>query len=66
MDVAKLVAELKEYKSQIDEAVVVLERLADGRTGTKSRTVSPETKRKMAQAQRKRWSKYRKAKKEDK
>jgi hypothetical protein len=64
MDVAKLIAELKEYKSQIDDAIAVLERLANGRVGAKARIVSPETKRKMALAQRKRWSKYRKTKKE--
>lgn len=66
MDVAKLVAELKVYKAEIDEAIAVLERLAHGQAGSKTRIVSPETKRKMAQAQRKRWSKYRKTKSEKK
>lgn len=63
MDIAKLIAELREDKSRLDEAIAVLERLAsrNGR-GVTGRVVNQATRRRMAIAQRKRWSRYRKQK----
>ena len=61
MDVAKLLAELKAYKTQLDQAIGALERLSSGRGAAKNkRAMSDTTKKKMAQAQRKRWAKARK------
>ncbi len=64
MDIAKLIAELREDKLRLDEAIAVLERLAtrNGRGGGTSRVVNQATRRRMAIAQRKRWSRYRKQK----
>ena len=61
MDVAKLLEELRAYKERLDEAIVSLERLAQGRgAAPKTRSFSPQTRKKMAQAQRKRWAQTRK------
>lgn len=63
MDVVKLLAELKDYKAGLDEAIAALERLAGERgTGKTKRAFSAATRKKMAQAQRKRWAKKRGAK----
>ena len=59
MDVVKLLAELKAYKAGLDEAIAALERLAGDRggAGKAKRAFSEATRKKMAQAQRKRWAK---------
>ncbi len=59
MDVVKLLAELKAYKAGLDEAIAALERLSEGRVeaGKTKRAFSEATRKKMAQAQRKRWAK---------
>ena len=58
MDVAKLLAEVKAYKTRLDEAIASLERLAGNRSELKTkRGMSDATKKKMALAQRKRWAK---------
>ncbi|HTS78579.1 MAG TPA: hypothetical protein VMG40_20380 [Bryobacteraceae bacterium] len=77
-----MIAELHAERTAIDEAVVVLERLARGRSGrrgrppawmafiranssnapkTTTRTLSAETRKRMAEAQKRRWAAYRKA-----
>lgn len=77
-----MVAELRAERAAIDEALVVLERLARGRSGrrgrppawmalvrsgavnlekTTTRTLSAETRKRMAEAQKRRWAAYRKA-----
>jgi hypothetical protein len=75
MDVNKVIGELREYRSQIEEAIAALEGLArragkrrgrppkwlSGVSGPK-RVVSEETRQKMAAAQKKRWAAYRKNK----
>lgn len=60
MNVTKLIEDLKLYKSQLDETISVLERLAHGRGATPARKMSAATKKKMADAQKKRWAAYRK------
>lgn len=77
MDVLKVIAELRAYRAQIDEAIAALESLArrqgkrrgrppkwlaTDRQVTK-RVMSDSTRKKMAAAQRKRWAAYRKAEK---
>ncbi len=73
MNINKILAELRAELTSIDEAVLVLERLAGSHTrkgargrvsGSKRRPFSAETKKRMAVAQRKRWAAYRKAKKD--
>lgn len=81
MDILKTIAELQSERAAIDEALVVLQRLARGRSGRRgrppawmalvrggshnlektTRTLSPETRKRMAEAQKKRWAAYRKA-----
>jgi len=82
MDVLKMIAELQSERAAIEEALVVLERLAKTRgkrrgrpptwmaairgaaaqdSGTRTRVLSAETRKRMAEAQRKRWAAYRKA-----
>jgi hypothetical protein len=78
MDILKMIAELHAERAAIDEALVVLQRLAKGRSGRrgrppawmalvhgnssgeKTRTLSAETRKRMAEAQRRRWAAYRK------
>jgi hypothetical protein len=80
MDLLKMIAELRDERSAVDEAIIVLEKLA--RTHTKRRGRPPawlpmvqaargtgtrraftsETRKRMAEAQKKRWAAYRKAK----
>ena len=60
MNVQKLIEDLKLYKSQLDEAIGVLERLAAGRGTAPTRKMSAATKKKMADAQKRRWAEYRK------
>jgi hypothetical protein len=81
MDVLKMIAELRSERAAIDDALVVLERLARTRgkrrgrppawmaairgatAGETSRTrvMTAETRKRMAEAQKKRWAAYRKA-----
>ena len=74
-----MIAELRAEKAAIDEAVIVLERLAHTRGKRRgrppvwlsvvraeggsrgARVFSSETRKKMAEAQKKRWAAYRKA-----
>jgi hypothetical protein len=81
MDVLKMIAALRSERAAIDEALLVLERLAGshgkrrgrppawmaairGTTGAgvkRTRVMSAETRKKMADAQKKRWAAFRKA-----
>ena len=85
MDLTKMIAELRAERAAIEEALIVLERIAagsgkrrgrppawmaavraaennnDGPAGEeKSRSVNPEARKRMAEAQKKRWAAYRK------
>ncbi len=68
MDVVKVLADLRAYKAQLDEAIAVFDRLAHqrGKRGrpigvpSKRRAVSAEARERMAAAQRKRWAAARK------
>jgi hypothetical protein len=70
MDVLKVLGDLRAYKAQLDEAIAIFDRLARerGKRGrpvkapSAPRSVSPETRQKMAAAQRKRWALGRKRK----
>ena len=69
MDVAKVLTDLRAYKTQLDEAIAIFDRLAHQRgkrgrpigTPSKRRPVSAEARQRMAAAQRKRWAATRKA-----
>lgn len=77
MDVNKMLAELQQERTRLDEAIQTLERLATGsgrRRGRppkwmsamtapakKKRTMSAATRKKMADAQKKRWAAKKKA-----
>jgi len=64
MDVRKVLEDLRAYKTQLDQAIAVFDRLARkrgkrGRPVRKEaarRQVSPEARKRMAAAQRKRWA----------
>ena len=81
MDILKMIAELRDERAAIQDALVVLERLAQTRgkrrgrppawmsmvrraaadSGElKSRVFSADTRKRMAEAQKKRWAAYRK------
>ena len=87
MDLLKMIAELRMERAAIDDALVVLERLAQSHGGRrrgrppawmaarryaagaiappktrKAPILSPEVRKKMAEAQKRRWEAYRKAK----
>ena len=77
MNVTQIITQLREERTALDEAIAVLERIArsgprgrgrppswlSGVTAAGSRRVfSTATRKKMAEAQRKRWEAYRKAK----
>jgi len=77
MNVTQIITQLREERTALDEAIAVLERIArsgprgrgrppswlSGVTGGSStRVFSAATRKKMAEAQRKRWEAYRKAK----
>jgi len=83
MELTKMIAELRSERAAIDDALVVLERLAgsQGRRrgrppawlamargasetsdGEKKRTMSADVRKRMAEAQKKRWAAYRKTK----
>jgi hypothetical protein len=76
MNVAQIVAQLRQEHESLSEAIAVLERIAGSRQrrrgrppawlsgtdgSTPKRTMSAATRKKMAQAQRKRWAAKRKA-----
>jgi hypothetical protein len=81
MELTKVIAELKQERAAIDEALAALDRIARASAGKrrgrppswlaakataeaaeprKKRSLSPEVKKKMAEAQKKRWAAYRK------
>jgi hypothetical protein len=68
MDVLKVLADLRAYKAQLDEAIAIFDRLARkrGKRGRPvkalsiRRPVSQEARKRMAAAQRKRWAAARK------
>ena len=79
MDILKMITDLRAEKEAIDEALVVLERLARtrgkrrgrppvwmsvvagaGNSTRPGRVFSPETRKRLAEAQKKRWAAYRK------
>ena len=87
MDILKMITELRSERAAIEQALLVLERLAGshgkrrGRPpawlsaaksgagaieGGVKRTVSPEARKRMAAAQKKRWAQVRKAQSTDK
>jgi hypothetical protein len=69
MDVLKVLRDLRIYKTQLDEAIAIFDRLARqrGKRGrpvgvtAARRPVSPEARKRMAAAQRKRWAAAREA-----
>ena len=86
MDVLKMLSELRSERTQIEEAILVLERLARGHgkrrgrppkwmstegrrpadpVSRKRRVVSPEARKRMAEAQRRRWATVRKTEAKD-
>ena len=72
MDILKVIADLRVYRGQLEEAIEALSALArkrgqirgrPPRSGSDQSTKrSPETRRRMAEAQKKRWAAYRRAK----
>jgi hypothetical protein len=87
MDILKMITELRSERAAIEQALLVLERLAGshgkrrgrppawlsaaksgtgGSNGGAKRTVSPEARKRMAAAQKKRWAQVRKAQAADK
>jgi hypothetical protein len=67
MDIQKTLVELREYRLQLAEAISALESLARVRGSGSIRDStghvrSDETRKKMAESQRKRWAKYQKTK----
>lgn len=87
MDILKMITELRSERAAIEQALLVLERLAgshgkrrgrppawlsaaksgaSGSDGGAKRTVSPEARKRMAAAQKKRWAQARKAQGSDK
>jgi hypothetical protein len=77
MSVIQIIAQLREERAALDEAIAVLERLArsdqlrrggppgqlsEAAESASKRVFSAATRKKMAEGQRKRWEAYRKAK----
>ena len=83
MELTKVIAELRQERAAIDEALAALDRIARATVGKrrgrppawlaakeaataedseprKKRNLSPEVRKKMAEAQKKRWASYRK------
>ncbi len=75
MNLIKMIAELREQKQALEETMMILERLArsqgkrrgrpprflsEAGSTRKRKSFSSETRKKMAEAQRKRWAAYRK------
>jgi hypothetical protein len=66
MNIDKMIAQLRAELATIQQALAVLENLSRGPGSggpRKRKPFSAETKRKMAESQRKRWAAYRKVKK---
>jgi hypothetical protein len=76
MNLTSIISELREERAAVDEAIAILERIAQSgprgkgrppkwlstdKSGSK-RVISAATKAKMAEGQRRRWEAYRKAK----
>ncbi len=66
MDIQKTLAELREYRAQLTEAIAAFEALARVRNGAPRREAghvrSDETRQRMAESQKKRWAAYRRSK----
>ena len=74
MDVVKMLAELRSQKAAVEEALVILEKIARSQGGRRGRPpsylasstprkrkpFSEATKKRMREAQKRRWAKYRK------
>ena len=66
MNLDKMIAQLRAELAAVQQAITVLEQLTPGHEAEGPRTrrpFSPETRKKMALAQRKRWAAHRKEKK---
>jgi hypothetical protein len=66
MNIQKMIEQLRAELATIQQALAVLENLSRGNSNggpKKRKPFSSETKRKMAESQRKRWAAYRKGKK---
>jgi hypothetical protein len=66
MNIQKMIEQLRAELATIQQALAVLENLSRGSSSDgprKRKPFSSETKRKMAESQRKRWAAYRKSKK---
>jgi hypothetical protein len=70
MNIDKMIAQLRAEMATMQQALAILENLSRGSGGGKGKSgsrkrkpFSAETKRKMAESQRKRWAAYRKGKK---
>jgi hypothetical protein len=82
MEIVKMIAELRSERAAIEDALIVLERLArsqgkrrgrppawlaladgpkESSVGEKKRVLSADVRKRMAEAQKKRWAAYRKA-----
>ena len=61
MDLVKIISHLRAEKGVLDEAIILLENLAQGGASGVRKKRTLETRRKMAIAQRKRWAAARKA-----
>ena len=59
MDILKIIAELHAERAAIDEALV---KSTTRNSGNPTRAFSPETRKRMAEAQKRRWAAYRRAK----
>ena len=65
MNINKMIEQLRAELATIQQALAVLENLAGRADGKRKRKpFSPETRRKMAESQRKRWASYRKGQKQ--
>jgi hypothetical protein len=76
MNIPKVIADLRQYKAQLEQAIAALDRLARKRGGRRgrppkwmaqasqprTRKFSAATRMRMAAAQRRRWAKQRKSK----
>ena len=63
MDLVKMIGQLRNERDFLNEAIMILENLVTGQGTGRGRRRSLETRKKMAEAQRRRWATARKAKK---
>ncbi|HUX66535.1 MAG TPA: hypothetical protein VMV31_03515 [Terriglobales bacterium] len=62
--ISKAIQDLEEQKRRIDSALRILRELNHtGRSGPSTRNISPEGRRRIAEAQKRRWARVRAAKK---